>query len=207
VSKCPTPIDATASELEMTYRTDGGAVVGMEYASLIVAFSALGLSMYSAWVIRLQDARHQFVDLQTRFADVFDDLPSEDLLTKELVHYEGVERKAAMLYWNLCYTEWVSSNGAYNGALKKQWSSYYAKFQVVGFCNQGLQDALHFLLEKNRATVDVWLDYLGDLEEALVTEHVDVPPWLRTKVEEAAGCRTEWLRKQTLRTRLRHRLY
>lgn len=121
-------------------------------SSVAVAATALGLSMWTVQLSRRRSGRQQFLDLQSKFLDVFEDLPS-GYQVRPWKWWSPKERKTARRYWFVAQSEWLATKNA--------------KAQASGCAHPGLRGALEELLNIDSVLKELWKPYIDDLNDAL----------------------------------------
>jgi hypothetical protein len=117
---------------------------GIAAASAAVALAAFFLSwradVRAATVVRTQI----FLELRTRFIDVFQRLPRFD---KPASDYTPEEKAAVLSYWHHTFDEWYVTNHLNHKHMKKLWDEFYAPAVLAGMRHSGLREVLFQMID------------------------------------------------------------
>ena len=119
--------------------------IGSAVASAAVALAAFFLSWRSDARAKVLARTQMFLELRTRFLEVFQRLPPFD---KPSSSYTPEEKLVVLSYWHHAFDEWYVTNRLSHKHMKELWNEFYAPAVLAGMRHQGLRDVLFNMIEE-----------------------------------------------------------
>ena len=117
---------------------------GMAIASGAIALAAFFLSWRADQRAKALARTQMFLELRTRFLEVFRRLPALDKAASE---YTPEEKKAVLAYWHHTFDEWYVTNRLSHKYLKELWNDFYAPAVLAGMRHPGLRAVLFDMID------------------------------------------------------------
>jgi hypothetical protein len=114
-------------------------------ASAAVALAAFFLSWRSDARARVLARTQMFLELRTRFLEVFQRLPPFD---KPSSSYTPEEKLVVLSYWHHAFDEWYVTNRLSHKDMKELWDEFYAPAVLAGMEHQGFRDVLFNMIDE-----------------------------------------------------------
>jgi hypothetical protein len=108
-------------------------------ASAAVALAAFFLSWRSDARAKVLARTQMFLELRTRFLEIYQRLPPFD---KPSSSYTPEEKLVVLSYWHHAFDEWYVTNRLSQKHMKELWDEFYAPSILAGMAHQGLRDVL-----------------------------------------------------------------
>jgi hypothetical protein len=117
---------------------------GIAAASAAVAAAAFFLSWRADQRAAALARTQMFLELRTRFLDVYHRLPSFD---KVASHYTPEETSAVLAYWHHVFDEWYVTNHLNQRHMKGLWNDFYAPAILAGMRHTGMREVLFRMID------------------------------------------------------------
>ncbi len=118
--------------------------VGIAAASAAVALAAFFLSWRADARAAALARTQMFLELRTRFLEVFQQLPPFD---KPASDYTPEEKAAVLAYWHHTFDEWYVTNRLNHKHMKELWDDFYIPAVLAGMRHPGLREVLFQMIE------------------------------------------------------------
>jgi hypothetical protein len=118
--------------------------VTMAAASAAIALAAFFLSWRADRRAAALARTQMFLELRTKFLDVYQRLPSFD---KPASDYTPKQRAAVLAYWHHTFDEWYVTNHLNQKHMKKLWDEFYAPAVLAGMRHEGFRMVLFGMID------------------------------------------------------------
>ena len=116
----------------------------MAAATAAVALAAFFLSWRADARAATLARTQMFLELRTRFLEVFRQLPPFD---KPASDYTPEQKAAVLAYWHHTFDEWYVTHRLNRKELKKLWDDFYAPAVLAGMRHPGLREVLFQMID------------------------------------------------------------
>jgi hypothetical protein len=118
--------------------------IGIAAASAAVALAAFFLSWRADERAQVLARTQMFLELRTRFIEVFRQLPPFD---KHSADYTPEERAGVLAYWHHAFDEWYITNQLNQKPMQKLWDDFFAPAVLAGMRHDGLREVLFNMID------------------------------------------------------------
>jgi hypothetical protein len=137
-------VPAPVGEMRSERRGEVKLEVGIAMASGAIALAAFFLSWRTDQRAKALARTQMFLELRTRFLEVFRRLPPFDKASSE---YTPDERTAVLTYWHHTFDEWYVTNRLSHRYLKELWDDFFTPAVLAGMKHAGMRAVLFDMID------------------------------------------------------------